>query len=742
MWAIPSLIPSRIPSRIPTLAAFDLVPGPSLTRIEDHEGSAWRSSAKRAEFHAVTNLAPGWYRIKLSISGSGQKAIRKSIRLSISNDAGVVTCDVFEWNDVLREDLLIQVPTAANSLKLTMTNLIGQFRLDRFEVRPVSRVRTTARAVRLKLKLLKSYNCFWPVVSRGGRLLVQGRFSEFRRKLLRGIPDSRTMRIEVKRAAEVSAMWWRRRAMSTEELNALRAEVEELTDPRPLAVLLPADPTRCDYARQAILSVLRQAYPHWELAIIWPQKTGPSLLEAVAEWDNRIRIVRGSGWRQATQRALESLESDQVVVLSPDWELGEQALLRLAQHDAESTAPTTLSRARIAKELPNLEATSAIGVVRWAEALVPKATNPFRETIAFPIDDGRALEIRRQSRQTQPLVLSADIRGISGWDHVAFEVLKGLHSAGIPIRHHSAAGILPDLLPPELQPQSISRLNEPQLVIAPPFGLKRYGIDQATAIYTMWETDRIESADVAVLNRARLVIVPSRWGAESFRASGVTVPIEIVPLGYDPLVFFPTGEKSAVCTFGTAGALSAGGLRKNIGRVVKLFAMAFPTESDVRLRVKITPNCPPFEIHEDPRVEVLRASLPYPDLARWNRSLDVYVNASFAEGFGLHLLEAMACGVPLISTEFSGVSEFFDSDVGYVVPHTLFETRNEYYRGRWADPDDNAIIERMREIYRDRAKSANLGIQAAARSRRFTWRDTGRRLLAALERHGILEAKR
>ena len=88
---------------------------------------------------------------------------------------------------------------------------------------------------------------------------------------------------------------------------------------------------------------------------------------------------------------------------------------------------------------------------------------------------------------------------------------------------------------------------------------------------------------VQAINRAGLVIVPSQWGAECFRSSGVTVPIEVVPLGCDPLVFHPRDEPPEVCTFGTAAALFAGGVRKNTNLLIDWFQRAFPDEDDVRL---------------------------------------------------------------------------------------------------------------------------------------------------------------
>ncbi len=57
------------------------------------------------------------------------------------------------------------------------------------------------------------------------------------------------------------------------------------------------------------------------------------------------------------------------------------------------------------------------------------------------------------------------------------------------------------------------------------------------------------------------------------------------------------------------------------------------------------------------------------DVAGTLRALDVLVNASVAEPFGLSVLEAQATGVAVIGTRAGGIPDFvFDDDNGLLVP--------------------------------------------------------------------------
>ena len=59
---------------------------------------------------------------------------------------------------------------------------------------------------------------------------------------------------------------------------------------------------------------------------------------------------------------------------------------------------------------------------------------------------------------------------------------------------------------------------------------------------------------------------------------------------------------------------------------------------------------------------------PVDDVPGVLRSLDVLVNASASEPFGLSVLEAQASGVPVIGTDAGGIPEFVtDGETGLLV---------------------------------------------------------------------------
>jgi glycosyltransferase involved in cell wall biosynthesis len=745
-----------------------LTPGPGL---DSQSADTFAVRAPHVRLIAEAPLEPGWYEIRLATASADRFTIRKRIELTFDaadDNPRPAAREAFAWNRTFAERFMLRLTRPAAVVRLDVWHAEGTLTLNEFRVRRVSRPLTVARAVLQKVRLVRAYRCFGSALLRGVRLLARGKFAEFGTKMLKGLTDARAMQLGAIHAGEADAAWWRRNALPAEQAELIRQAVGSLADPPPLAVLLPVDPARLDAARLSVHSVRRQLYPHWHLllAVAGPSDMAKDL-ERLLGTDPRVSITRVPLWAglsAAIARAVGQTECDRVLVLPPGVELAEHALYHLAA--AVKTNPDgELVGGKVAQGLsagPGTEEPAAVWLTRACRIGdgVPKDLGPqalanwvtggksdgtiLDPVLAYPIDDRPLLDRARVGKapviQGKTLFLAADLRGIGGYDHVAFALLRGLPSAGAELRLHHHAGVRADLIPPALLPPHATRkAGNAQLVMGPPFLVPRFGLDRASAVFTMWETDRFDPHWVNLINRAGLVIVPSRWQAECFRVDGITPPIAVAPLGFDPLVYHPSGEFPKVCTFGTAGALTAGGVRKNAQWVIDLFRRAFPDVLDVRLRVKITPGSPGVETYDDPRVDVLRAVLPHGELADWYRSLTAYVNGSFGEGFGLHLIEAMACGRPILSPCHSGLTAFFDPSVGYAVDFKLVPARNEIYRGTWAEPDEESMIERMRQVYADRNEAMRLGAASAARAKNFTWKAAGQQLVKALREHGFLQ---
>lgn len=260
-----------------------------------------------------------------------------------------------------------------------------------------------------------------------------------------------------------------------------------------------------------------------------------------------------------------------------------------------------------------------------------------------------------------------------------------------------------------------------------------------TVFFTMWEASRLPKEWVNWLNQAECVVVPCQWNATSFSASGVNKPIRIIPLGIKTDIFsFRELDSDGPCIFGTAGKMYGGGERKGLNEVAELFQKAFPTEKDVRLRVKGFPDCGILS-SQDSRIEITASYLPEKQMADWYASLTCFVSVSRSEGWGLMPHQAMAVGRPCIAAKFGGHAEFLNETVGYCVDFKLAPAGYNYAGcGVWAEPDEDHVIELMRHVYDNRNEAKMLGEKASSFASKMTWNRSNRALLEILREVGMV----
>lgn len=252
-------------------------------------------------------------------------------------------------------------------------------------------------------------------------------------------------------------------------------------------------------------------------------------------------------------------------------------------------------------------------------------------------------------------------------------------------------------------------------------------------LFADWVTTGLPDGWANWINLFKAVIVPSDWVATVFAANGVTAPIHIVPMGIHTELYryrpMPIGD----FTFGTAGT----GPRKGIQQVIEAFRQAFPSRSDVRLRVKVRPCDPMPDSHGDGRIDIIRFNLRDDQMADWYASLHVFVSASCGEGWGLMGHQAAAVGRPLIAARFGGMKEYFHLGTGFMLDYRLRPSGR--HPGHWAEIDTDDISLMMVAALHGKAVTERFGAKASDAAHYWDEVRQKTELLHALKRIGVLE---
>ncbi|HQQ77425.1 MAG TPA: glycosyltransferase [Thermoanaerobaculia bacterium] len=271
--------------------------------------------------------------------------------------------------------------------------------------------------------------------------------------------------------------------------------------------------------------------------------------------------------------------------------------------------------------------------------------------------------------------------------------------------------------------------------------------------YTMLEVDGFPEEWVKQANGMDEVWVPSRFNRDGFLASGLKKPVHVMPLGVDVDHFHPAirGVPNPAGDF-VFLANFEWGERKRADMILKVFNQTFRRAESVALVCKVINVNAATNVRA--QIEALGLStrggriaflhnreFPYHQLGALYRSADCYVSAGRGEGWDMPLMEAMACGLPSIATDWGAHTEFVHDGIAYplksrgLVPA---DARAPYYKGfRWADPDPEHLAHLFRHVFEHRDEAAAKGRRAAAEmAAAWTWDHAARRIAARLDAIG------
>ena len=179
----------------------------------------------------------------------------------------------------------------------------------------------------------------------------------------------------------------------------------------------------------------------------------------------------------------------------------------------------------------------------------------------------------------------------------------------------------------------------------------------------------------SLLRQSKHIFANSSFTASEIHlATGVPESkISITPLGYDSRHFHPSALFKRLHSRPYLLHIGQAYPHKNLYRLIKAFnaiAKYFP-DVDLLLLGKPHPSETMIlhqlvsELGLVQRV-IFKSYVPYNDLPNWYRGARAFVYPSLWEGFGLPILEAMACGCPVI-TSFGSATEEVSGDCAYLI---------------------------------------------------------------------------
>lgn len=348
-----------------------------------------------------------------------------------------------------------------------------------------------------------------------------------------------------------------------------------------------------------------------------------------------------------------------------------------------------------------------------------------------------------------PVVFQSSIFQPSGFGMAARGYIKGLTKNGVNVCYNYLRGTNDN------EPESgdcvvdsicedHGNLEMPQVIWAQaPYFNKNSG--KYKIGFCEIEGDLVPDDWIRECNQMDEIWVPTNWDRQKFRKAGVTVPIFVFGQGVDSEYFHPAiapidWEKPEGFNFLFVGAWDP---RKNIPNLVKAFQTEFTSEEPVSLTIKtinlglvddISEEIKKLKMNEEGgQVRIIEAELKHEELASMYTASDCFVLPTHGEAWGLPLFEALACGIPIITTGYGAPNELLRDEAGEPLPGVHFlkyqkalaQTNYVYLQDTyWAEPSIPDLMAKMRHVYENSKEEKEKALQTSQIIRdKYDWQE-------------------
>ena len=254
--------------------------------------------------------------------------------------------------------------------------------------------------------------------------------------------------------------------------------------------------------------------------------------------------------------------------------------------------------------------------------------------------------------------------------------------------------------------------------------------------FPFFELNDFTDREIKHLSLQDVVLVASQW-AKYIIDQHIKVSCQVVPLGVDTNIFHPKPKHSNSCVFLNIGKME---YRKGKDILLNACERVFKDKKDCMLWMMA--ENPFIDCSNDKKEFISRLGHKVAFLPKVNNSEEVAsiinranygIYPTRSEGWGMPILESLACGLEIAVTNYSAPTEYLTEENSYMIPIREKEVAFDgvFFDGsigRWAKLDEQyeddlvGVMEHMYSLWKGGDREINQsGVETA---RNYTWEKT------------------